>query len=282
LRRAAHRARARGPLPPAIDRALDGALRAGRRARTWLPRRGGLAELALGRIAQHADWSRPVLVVGAGAMGRRASDALTVRGARLLVASRTPERARLLAHDSGGRAGGFDPGPLDLASVGGVVIALAGTWLLTEPSRRALADGSAWVIDLSAPGALEAQLATRLGARLVTIDDLAQPTGSDLSAQLLERLDRLVEETLGEHRHWLERDRQRTLARALAERASEAQRAELDALWRRLPELAPEQRGEVERMAHHLTERLLRDPLEQLDEDRDGARALAARELFRL
>jgi hypothetical protein len=35
-------------------------------------------------------------------------------------------------------------------------------------------------------------------------------------------------------------------------------------------------------MAHHLTERLLRDPLEQLDKDSDGRQARAARELFRL
>jgi hypothetical protein len=61
-----------------------------------------------------------------------------------------------------------------------------------------------------------------------------------------------------------------------------ARSLELEQLWQRLPTLDDGQRAEVARMAEHLTERLLRDPMEQLAGDPDGRRASAARDLFRL
>lgn len=283
LRRAVQRARDRGPLPPALDRAVDAALRAGRRARTWLPRRTGLAEMALARLGDDADWTMPVLVVGAGEMGRRAARAVAGRHAPIAVTSRTPERAAVLAAEVGSAdALPFDPGPAALERFGGVVVALSGRWSLSPASRDALAASDAWLIDLSAPSAIDAELAARLSSRLMTIDDLAEPRAPDLSPRLLARLEQLVEQTVANHQRWLEHETERELARALADRAREAQSAELVALWQRMPNLEPGQRAEVERMAQRLAERLLRDPLEQLDRDADGRHAQAARSLFRL
>lgn len=282
LRRSVQRARAQGPLPPSLDRALDLALRAGRRARTWLPRRHGLAELALNRLAARADWSRPVLIVGAGEMGSRAGRAAAARGAPVAVCSRTPERAAALAAVVAGRTLAFDPGAAELARYDGIVVALSGHWPLAPASRAAIRDAGGWVIDLSAPGALDSALAAELGDRLTTIDDLAEPRSPGLSPRMLARLEELVEATVAEHARWLRHDAERQLARALAERASEAKEDELVALWRRVPNLDAAQRAEVEQMARRLAARLLREPLEQLDNDRDGRHANAARTLFRL
>lgn len=282
LRRAVQRARAVGPLPQGLDRAIDLALRAGRRARTWLPRRSGLAELALARLGDRADWQAPVLVVGAGEMGRRAARAIAVRGAPLAVCSRTPERAEVLAGEVSGRALPFDPGPAELSRYGGVIVALSGSWPLGSASRKAISQRASWVTDLSAPGALDPALAAELGDRLTTIDDLAERRSTDLSPRLIAQLDGLVEQTVAEHARWVRHDAERQLAQALAERARTAKNDELGALWRRVPDLDEAQRAEVEQMAVRLAERLLREPLEQLDNDHDGRYATAVRSLFRL
>lgn len=284
LRTAVQRARRRGPLAPGLDRLFDVSLRAGRRARSWLPaKRLSLADLALERVIGRTEPpSGRVLVVGAGEMGRRAAHALSARGTRLIVTSRTPERAQALAEEVTAGTVPFDPGPEPVAELAGVVIALAGGWTIEPATADGLARSASWVIDLSAPPAVAPELARRLGARLTSVDDLAVQVGPAPSARLVARLDALVEQALAEFELETSRQTQRGAARALAEKAAAAQSAELDALWQRVPALEPAQRAEVERMAHHLIERLLREPLELLHEDDDGRRARAARELFRL
>lgn len=282
LRRTLTDARRRGPVEGSLDRLIDVALRGGRRARTWLPPSSrGLAELALRRVAGATVIDRPVLVVGAGEMGLRAVGALRRRGAAVMVTSRTPERALALAAGHGASVVPFDPGAATLRSIAGVVVALAGPWILSDPSREALLE-TGWIVDLSAPPAVSADVLARPAGHALTIDDLVGHGESELSERLRSRLHALVEDSVAEYASWSARQPQRQLALALAERASAAQAAELDALWQRMPELDPVQREQVERMARHLSERLLREPLEQLAGDGDGDRARAARELFRL
>lgn len=291
LRRAIQAARADAPLSPQLDHLSDASLRAGRTARSWLPhKRPTLADVALSLVdTRFQRDERPVLVVGAGTMGRAAVVALKRRGHQVLIASRTRERALVLASELHALSVALDPGALVASQVAGVVVALGGPWEVSEATQTAMSDGSAWVVDLSAPPALPGWLAGQLSAasrsRLLTIDDLAQHTGSiesrALSPGLLDRLDALVDQTLNEHAEWSHGAERRTAAAALSQRAAAVQSAELSRLWGRL-ELDDEQRAEVERMASHLTQSLLRDPLERLAEDSDGRQTEAARELFRL
>lgn len=285
LRAAVQAARTNEPLPQELDRLFDVALRAGRRARSWLPaRRPSLAEAALDRVLpERAAADGPVLIVGSGEMGRRAARAVAQRGMSMLVSSRTPERAAGLAGRLGVRAVPFDPGPELAAVLSGAVLALSGPWPASQGTQAALLHSGAWVIDLSAPSCLPGELVRQLGPRLLSIDALAAtPPASRPSQVLLDKLDALVDEALAEYEAWEAHESQRSAARALAHKAQAARAAELDALWQRMPQLADEQREEVERMARHLTERLLRDPLERLQQDGDGRHASAARELFRL
>lgn len=285
LRTALQAARANGPLPQELDRLFDVALRAGRRARSWLPsRRPSLAEAALERVLPATGpASGPVLIVGSGEMGRGAARAVSQRGMSMLVSSRTPERAAGLAGRMGVGAVPFDPGPELAAVLSGAILALSGSWPASRETQAALLHSGAWVVDLSAPSCLPGELAQQLGPRLLTIDALAAtPVSARPSQVLLDKLDGLVDDALAEYEAWEAQDSQRSAARALTHKAQAARAAELDALWTRMPQLAGEQREEVERMARHLTERLLRDPLERLQQDGDGRHASAARELFRL
>jgi glutamyl-tRNA reductase len=116
------------------------------------------------------------------------------------------------------------------------------------------------VVDLSAPPALDPGMMARLGGRLVTLDDLedASRSGTDIaSTRLRRRLEDQVERAMAELREWESRRREHGLARARTESAGLARARELEALWRRLPDLQPTQRAEIERMTERLAERLL-------------------------
>jgi glutamyl-tRNA reductase len=284
LRSAVYETRARGAISRDLDRAIDLALRAGRRARSWLPaRRPTLVDLGLQRVLADQDLTgKSVLVVGAGQMGGLAVARLTSLGARILVSSRSGDSANLVAARHGASSAPFDPGPDVLAKVSGIIVALSGPWEMSEHSQTALAQTDAWLIDLSSPPALDPGSLTRENRTVVTIDDFARSAAGSPSASTLRRLDDLIDETVDEYKKWTDATSRRTAAEALSERALSMRALELEQLWYRLPTLDDAQRAEVERMAEHLTERLLRDPLEQLSADRDGKQANAARELFRL
>jgi glutamyl-tRNA reductase len=285
LRIATRRARRHGPIAPELDRLLDTALHAGRTARSWLPaRRPTLVDVALDRaLGDTAGVGQRILVVGTGPMGRAALANLIARGASVTVASRTLAHASAIAEHSRAEALTFDPGPEFLASLTGIVIALGGPWMIGEASAAAIVASAAWIIDVSSPPALDRSLAAALATRLSTIDELAQPgEDSAAGAALLSRLDARVEESVDDYERWANSDALRGAADALATRARNLQVAELERLWRSVPSLDADQRAEVERAVEHLTNSLLRDPLEQLSADRDGRRARAVRELFRL
>jgi glutamyl-tRNA reductase len=284
LRRGVQEARRRGPLTPGLDRLFDLALRAGRQARSWLPaKRPSLADVAFDEaMGRGPSRDGPVLVVGAGAMGTLAARAVVVAGRPLVLANRTPQRATRLAAELGGAMTSLDPGTAELSSFAGVMVALSGPWLLADESRTSLADHGAWIVDLSAPSAVADDLVRRLGRRFVSIDDLAHGDDRSRPAALLARLDALVEETVDAYLDWTVRQRQREAASVLADRAIEARSVELKALFHRVPALDPATRAEVERMAERLSDRLLRRPLECLQQDDDGRHDRAARELFGL
>jgi glutamyl-tRNA reductase len=96
------------------------------------------------------------------------------------------------------------------------------------------------------------------------------------------RLAALVDRTTAEFIQWLEAREGRAAAQALISRADRDREAELDALWRRLPQLEPDAREAIERMTHHLARRILRGPLERLGRDVDGRDERAIRDIFAL
>jgi glutamyl-tRNA reductase len=279
-----------GRLDSGLERLFDRALQAGRRARSW--RQGSdrsLADVAVGRIEELTGplAGRQLLVVGAGRMGGLAARAGARAGTSVTIANRTPEAAVALATSTGGRAGPFDPGPA-IAGFAGVVVALAGPWLISPATMTALAGCPTVVVDLSVPQAVAPAAALALGPRLVSADGLAQSLAtvsseaSPAERRRLDRVDRLIDETTHEHLDWLARRPRRATAEALIEQADHERQAELALLWRDLPDLEPETRAAIDGMTRHLARRLLREPLERLGRDSDGRDERAVRELFAL
>lgn len=286
LRGSVGAARRTRDLDPILERLFALALHAGRRARSW--RQGpalSLADVALAAIERRTGpvRGRPLLVVGAGEMGRLAALAATAAGAAVSIASRTAGRARALATEIGAGSAPFDPGP-EVAHMAGIVVALRGPWPVRRETAEALASGAAVVVDLSVPSAVSGALAEGLGPRFVSADALALTEAGDTAPGngLMTRLNALVESTTAEFCDWLDGRERRAAVQALADRVERERQAELDDLWRRLPRLDPEARDVIEGMSRHLAARLLREPIERLGHDPDGRHERAARDLFGL
>ena len=270
------------PLDPALDRLFQIALHAGRRARSWLSgTRLSLADVALERIAQRAGApeGRPLLVVGAGAMGRLSAFAAARRGAQVIVTSRTGARATALAHEVGGRAIPFEAEDV-LPQVDGVLVALTGAWPIGEQDAQRLAEGGAIVVDMSSPPAVADGLQARLGDRFVSTDDLAWESGFEPQGRLRERLEQLVAESSDAYCHWLRSRNSLPVIKAIGEAADEQRRDELEWLYRRLPDLPEKERSLIEQMSHRLVADMLHAPRSALNSDDSGQLAQAAQQLF--
>jgi glutamyl-tRNA reductase len=272
------------PLDPVLERLFQVALRAGRRAHTWFagsPR--SLADVALDRIARDAGSleGRAILVVGAGRMGRLAVLAASRRGARVVVANRTGERASALAHEVGGTSIPFDADDV-LPRIDGAIVALSGTWRLGAGDAARLTASGAVVVDLSSPPSVSADLGVALGDRFVSVDDLAQAPEAEPHDRLRRQLEGLVSDSGRDYCQWLRTREAVPAIQAMAETAEGHRREEVDWLLRRLSDLPAEDRQLIEQMSHRLVAGILHAPLAALNADTSGDLERAARDLFGL
>jgi glutamyl-tRNA reductase len=226
---------------------------------------------------------REILVVGAGKMGRLAVRGATAAGASVWVANRSPGRPIAIAAESGARIEAFDPGPA-IDRFAAIIVALGGPWTIGQATTDSLVASSTIVVDLSVPAAVLPMSAGGLGSRFISADDLvlAEADPAYLNDRSFARLDELIDAATAEFCAWLDVRDGRAAAAALAARANRERRAELDELWRKMPDLDAATRDAIERMSGHLAQRLLREPLERLGRDADGRHERAARELFGL
>jgi glutamyl-tRNA reductase len=286
LRESVDDARGRGRLHPVLERLFALGLRAGRQARSW---RDGpplsLADVALALVERQAGAveGREVLVVGAGKMGRLAVRAAAAAGASVSIANRSPGRATRLASDASARIEAFDPGSA-IGRFAAIIVALGGPWTIGSATVESLAAGSAVVVDLSVPVAVPPTLGERLQSRFISADSLALADTNlvGVNDRSLARLDSLIDTVTAEFRAWLDARDWQAAAAVIAARADHERSAELDEVWRRVPDLDADARDAIERMSRHLARRLLREPLERLGRDADGRHEQAARELFGL
>jgi glutamyl-tRNA reductase len=286
LRTSVDSARDGGLLHPILERLFALGLRAGRRARSWRDGPGrSLADVAVSVIERQSGsvTGRPVLIVGAGKMGRLAVRSAAAAGASVWIANRSPERAISLASETGAQIEAFDPGPT-IDRFAAVIVALGGPWSISQATVDSLAGSSIVLVDLSMPAAVPPGLARRLDGRFVSADDLAIAEAGLVADndRSLARLDELIAEATAEFCAWLDLRDGRAAAAALTARADRERHAELDLLWRQLPHLDADAHEAIERMSRHLARRLLREPLERLGRDADGRHERAARELFGL
>lgn len=301
----------------AADRGLAGrelhplfqrALRFGKRAGGELAgpaggrRAGSLAELAV----RHAErllgslTGRSALLVGAGATGSTAGEALRAAGAgELLVANRTARNARLLAERLGGRTVPFDGLSAALAGVDVVVSATAAPRAVLTAGEVAAATSTRphrplVLLDLAMPHDVDGEVRGLPGVRLVDLADLAElPDLAGIGQRPADAADddpvgavsALVDAEVDDYLTFVRHAGVGPVIGALHELAGAVVDEELARLYGRAPGLDPRLRAEVERTARRIVRKLLHGPAvraRDLSGRPDGQRYLdAIGELFR-
>mgnify|MGYP005847778221 CR=1 FL=1 len=297
-------ARARGlPEPPPVEagcndpylsRLFHSAIRVGRRARaeTSIGRNVvsvsslavRLAKKTLGDLA-----SLSVLVISAGEAGKLAASALRDNGAsRILVTSRTLERARRLADDLGGQALPFARLPSALAECDIVISSTGAPSFLIKPEavKEAMArrDGrSLLFIDIAVPRDVHPSVREIDGVHLYDIDDLQAAAEANLRSRLKEvaKVEALVEEEAKRFSDWARSLRALPTVAAIRKQAEAVRQAELARTFARLPGLSDEERARIEALSTAIVKKLLHRPIARLKAKEYGHLYVqAARELF--
>ena len=267
----------RGGAGPVLNALFRAAIHAGKRVRTvtsigrhatsLAPAAVDLVAARLGSMSE-----AQALVFGAGTMAQRACERLHALGVGgLTVTNRTLARAQELAHTCGGHAVPWEGGA---AALGGADVAIAAT-AAPEPfiDGRMLRAATAarphrplHLVDLALPQNVHRDGAATAGVCYYDFGDLEQATRASHAARAAEvpPAETAIEQELARFHAW---SRQRSVAptlRLLGELGSAARDAELERVWRRLPELSARERRVVESLAHNLAQRLLRRPMERL------------------
>jgi glutamyl-tRNA reductase len=278
---------------------LQQALRVGKRARaeTGIDRAGAsLVTVGLEETGPLAG--RRALVVGAGSMSALAVATLARSGiGEVLVANRTPARARRLAESAGVPARAVEWAGLSAAlAEADIVISCTGAseMVITAdmiPDHRfggaEQPDRELFILDLALPHDVEPAARRLPGVRLFTLDDLGSAGGvaagrrADIGA-----VRRIVCAEVTAFQTSLSATAVAPTVTALRSRAAEVVEAELTRLRGRLPELDDKSRSEVAQTVRRVVDKLLHAPTVRVKElaaspGGDGY-ATALRELFDL
>jgi glutamyl-tRNA reductase len=294
VRRAWEVAAAEGASGSTLNQLFRHAVEVGKRVRheTGIGRR--LTSLSSAAVALAGERlggldGRRVLVVGAGAMGERIATVAAGRGARVVVANRTVERARVVAEEVGGTAVGLLSLPSSLAEVDAVLTSTGSSSPLIERADLEVAVAGRptplLVVDVAVPRDVDPAVSTLPGVILLDMDDLRASVDAGLAARRREvgRARDLIDEEVARYRDAATARSAAPLVVALRRRAEELRAAEIARLGR---DLAPVERERLDALSRSLVAKLLHEPTVRLKEVGGTARgerlAEATRELFDL
>jgi glutamyl-tRNA reductase len=285
---------AAGPVLGALGRH---AIRVGRRARsetaigrsvkTFAGAGADFARSSLGDLA-----GRTVLVVGAGKMSDVAAHRLAREGATVLVANRTPSRARALAERIGGEdlpmtslASGLERADLVLSSTGSPDPVITRDAVLEAMAARR--GRTLVLLDLAVPRDVDPGVRSVDGVVVRDLDDLREALAPG-PEQLVEvdRVQGIIAQEVPRFVAWQRAHRLAPLIEALQLRGEEARAREIKRAAARLSGLSEDEREAVELLTRSIVAKLLHGPIAAVkhaagsSEGESLARAL--RELFDL
>jgi glutamyl-tRNA reductase len=236
-----------------------------------------VADFASGVFERFDD--KRVLLLGAGKMAAETLRYLREAGARdVTVVNRTATRAVELAARLGARPGNFAELAAELAAADVVVSTTAATepvvtealFAAVEPARggRPLV-----VLDLAVPRDFDPRIGGRPGVWLYSVDDLATACAANRRSRQRElpAARAIVEEETLRFMGDLHHRSTAPVIEQLRAGWTETGEAELDRLFRRLPDLADNERAEIRQAFERYAAKLLHPPLASLrNESRAG------------
>lgn len=285
VRGAYEAALAAGSTGPILNELFRRALRFGRSVRSHA-RPGSdrsLADRGAAWLDERLDgMPASVVVAGTGEMGRIVATRTAERGHRVIVVSASTERGGRLLERLPGDGHSLQVGAVTADTLAtGDALALAVRARSPVLTAALIEHGGPWVLDLSAPPAVDAAAAALLGDRLMTLDTLATLAGSApvldpaverrLRADMVHEVDGFVA--------WLDARRGADALALLHGEAAAVRRRHLARL-RRHTSLDTSQLEAVEAAATAMVGELLHHPSIELR--RGGADADTVRRLFGL
>jgi glutamyl-tRNA reductase len=271
-------ARESGSTGPLTDTLFQAALRTAKRVatetglgreRTSIPS-VAVADFAAGVFERFDD--KRILLVGAGKMAAETLRYLRAGGGRdVTILNRTATRAVELAARLGARPGAFAELAAELVAADLVVSTTGASQPvvpleLFEEIERERAGRPLVVLDLAVPRDFDPRIGERPGVWLYSVDDLAAACDANRKSRQREMPAALAiveEETL----RFLADMHHRTMAPVIEQlRAgwNETGTAELERLFRRLPDLGEQERAEIRQAFERYAAKLLHPPLVSL------------------
>jgi glutamyl-tRNA reductase len=230
---------------------------------------------------------RRALVLGAGDMSELVVKHLKDGGvADLLIANRTPQRARLLAERVGGRAVAFDALAAELPEVDVVVSSTgSGEWVVqseTVAGALALRSEPLFFIDIAVPRDIDPVVQTLERVYLYDIDDLQAVVERNAEGRqdAAEDGEAMISPAVLEFTGWLSTLHVVPLIQELRDGAEQIRRHELARALSRM-ELSPEEAASVERMSYSLVNKLLHGPIQEIKARAEAGSPLESSEVRR-
>ncbi len=282
---------------PVLSALFRQSIRVGKRAR---------AETAIGKTVKTfagagADFARAelgtldgktVLVVGAGKMSDVAARRLVGEGATVLIANRTPARARALAERIGGSdlpitslADGLTRADLVLSSTGSPEPLITREMVGEAMGRRR--DRRLVLLDLAVPRDVDPEVRSLDGVSLRDLDDLREalmPGPEQLRE--VEKVRAIIADEVPRFTRWQRAHHLAPLLEALQTRGEDARAKELKRAAARLAALSDGEREAVELLTRSIVAKLLHGPVSAVKHKAGTAEgealARALRELFDL
>jgi glutamyl-tRNA reductase len=236
---------------------------------------------------------RRVLIVGAGEVSTLTAQHLRAGGVgEILITSRTPVHAEMLAAGVGGRAIAWSDLTDNLAGIDIIVTATGSQRPILTRERVAGALGRRpdplFIIDIAVPRDVDPAAGDIEQVFLYNVDDLQTVVKENLTRRSteVERAESIVSEELGKFVAWRRSRSAVPTVVALRSRFDQIRRAELRRLDGKLAGLTRDERERVDEITRLIVEKILLEPTEQLkglpDEETQLAYAEAVNRLFRL
>lgn len=263
VREAYEAARTRGATGALLNRLFEDALRAGKRVRTEvrlheLPESVAASAVELGVRELAGVEGRRALLFGAGKMSELAARDLRMRGAEVVVSSRTLESAQDLAERVGGRAAAFDAVAVELPEADLVISATRCPYPILHAAAVRPREKPLVLVDVAVPRDLDPAIGELDGCTLFDIDALGE--GLVGREDEVREAEAVVAEEAARFAEWRRSRDAADAIRDLRARAEEIRSEELARAGARLAELSPRERETVETLTAQIVNKLLHAP----------------------
>ncbi len=266
-----------GATGPVLNRMFQAALEVGKRVRseTEIGTRPvsvafagvKLAEQIFGKLASHS-----ALILGAGTVGEQVVEHLHDRGiARLMVANRSPERAReMAAHWNAEVVAWSDlesalcEPDMVVSSVGAEEPVLPRPML--ERAMAARGNKALFLIDLGVPRNISADAGTLYNVYLYNVDDLSEIVENNKRARAGEipRVEALIDEHILKFQTWQSGVEIAAVLRDLREKVAQEREGFLRERLASAENISAAERERISRLAEELLERVVVNPVVRL------------------